>query len=74
MKKCSSLTFGDLIDNLNFVKVTWNSKVVYDEIDREETFKNLVEVTQFYKDKIVYEMNIEIVDFHHCILNIKGEE
>ena len=74
MKRCSSLTFNDLIENLNFVKIIYNKEVIYDDLCGEETIEHLNEVINSYCDKIIYEMKIKVVDFHHCILTIKGEE
>ncbi len=84
MKRDSSLTFRDLTENLAFVKVIYNDKVIYDDIsylsddftynEDGETLEHLNQILNDYGDKIVYEMNIEVVEQHHCILTIEGEE
>ena len=75
MKKkiISELTFRELKENLAFIKIIYNDEVIYDDMTGEETLKHLNEIQDKYNDKIVYEMNIKICQFHHCILDIKGE-
>ena len=74
MEKQSSLTFGKLTKNLAYVKIVWNGKVIFDDHYDTDSFYHLLDVQSDYNNKIVYEMNVKIVDFHHCILTIKGEE
>ena len=38
-----------------------------DTLEQYQAFKNA------YKDKIVYEFYVKIVEFHHCILEVEGE-
>lgn len=69
----SALTFGEICQDLPYIKVLWNGVNVYDDnyidtIEEYQAFKNA------YKDKIVYEFYVKIVEFHHCILEVEGEE
>lgn len=64
----SEFTFKDIAEHLGYEKVTWNGKVIYDE-DRDD----LYEFQRKYNNKIVYEVNIKIIHFHHSILDVKGE-
>lgn len=64
----SEFTFKDIAEHLGYEKVTWNGKVIYDE-DRDD----LYEFQRKYNNKIVYEINIKIIHFHHSILDVKGE-
>lgn len=66
----SSLTFNDLFKTCSFIKVYWNGEKVFDDGDLEE----LNEFNRLYSDKIVYSAEIYVVEFHHCILRICGEE
>lgn len=72
-RKDSELTFGELTENLNFIKIIYNDEIIFDDLDGDETLEHLHEIENKYKDKIVYEMNIKVTQFHHCILKIKGE-
>ena len=74
MKKCSTLTFGEITENLAYIKVIWNGQCIYDDECGNETFEHLKQIKKDYRDKVIDEMNIKMVQFHHCILNIKGEE
>ena len=75
MKKkiISELTFRELTENLAFIKIIYNGEVIYDDMTGEETLEHLNEVLDTYENKCIYEMNIKVVEFHHCILTIKGE-
>ena len=73
-RKDSKLTFGELTENLAYIKIIWNKEIIYDDEIGDETPEHLHEIENKYKDKIVYEMNIKVTQFHHCILTIKGEE
>lgn len=64
----SEFTFKDIAEHLGYEKVTWNGKVIYDE-DRDDLYK----FQRKYNNKIVYEVNIKIIHFHHSILDVKGE-
>ena len=75
MRRCSELTFDELTANLAFVKVIYNGKVIYDDTtDEGETPYSLYSMRVLYGKKIVYSMKVDVVDFHHCVLTIKGEK
>ena len=72
-KSYSNLTFRYLTKDLLFIKVFWNGKLVYDDTG----LLPLIAMDVFdhiYGGKIVYRMDVQIVEFHHCILRIKGED
>lgn len=69
----SSLTLEDLANELAFTKIIYNGEIIFDDEDGYETSTSLMEMWNKYKNKIVYEMNVRVVHFHHCVLNIKGE-
>lgn len=73
MRKQSELTFGELTENLAWIKIIYNGEVIYDDYDGEETVESARRIEGAYKDKIVYRMDVRIVDWHHCILTIRGE-
>ena len=70
----SSITFKDLVKDLNFIKVIYNHEKIYNDICATETKEHLDQVMQEYGDKKVYGMNITIVQGHHCILIVNGEK
>ena len=72
-RKQSELTFGELTENLAWIKIIYNGEVIYNDYDREETVESVRGIEEAYKDKIVYRMDVRIVDWHHCILTIRGE-
>lgn len=72
-RKQSELTFGELTENLAWIKIIYNGEVIYDDYDGEETVESVRRIEEAYKDKIVYRMDVRIVDWHHCILTIRGE-
>lgn len=71
--KQSELTFKDLTENLAYIKVYWNDKLVYNDEEGEATTEEFHTFQERYNDKIVYEMNIRIVEWHHCVLEVIGE-
>ena len=73
-KKQSELTFKGLTENLSYIKVYWNDKLVYDDEEGEITLEELENFKKLYNNKLVYEMDIKIVQWHHCILKVKGEK
>lgn len=73
MKKYSSLTFGELTENLAYIKIIYNGKVIYDDETGNETFEHLKQIEDGYKNKVIYKMNVIVTHYHHCILKIKGE-
>lgn len=70
----TELTFGELTENLGYVKVYWNDKLVYDDEEGDRTFEEYENFKKHYDNKFVYEMSIKIVQWHHCILKVRGEE
>lgn len=75
MRRCSEVTFDELTANLAFVKVVYNGKTIYDDTtDEGETPYSLYSMRVLYGKKIVCSMKVDIVDFHHCVLTIKGEK
>ena len=87
-KNNSEITLDEIlkhINNFNPVKVTFNDVVLYNDYDSEVEVQNgiygeimpLLKVVpdriQNFKKSIVYSINIEIVDFHHSVVEIKGE-
>lgn len=71
--KMSSLTFEDVSYGLPYVQVYWNDELVYDDLEGDEEYETYKEFKEKFNNKIVYEMNMKVVQFHHCILYIKGE-
>jgi len=76
MERDSELTFKDLTENLAYTEVKWNGKTIWkdDPYDDGESLDALYDMQSKYNSKIVYEMNIKVVMYHHCILDIKGED
>ena len=87
--KCSELTLIkaiSLIDIFLPVKILYNDEVLYNDYDSEvEIDEELygeeyspMKIIPFrirgYESKIVTSIEIEIVDHHHSIVRIKGEE
>lgn len=75
----SGLTFVELTENLNYLKVIWNGKVIWSDLDNEiesdsdNCLQQLFKMQKEYANKKVYKMTVEVVEFHHCILTIEGE-
>ena len=87
--KCSELTLIKAISMADIflpVKILYNDEVLYNDYDSEvEIDEELygeeyppMKIVPFrisgYENKIVTSINIEIVDHHHSIVRIKGEE
>lgn len=72
-RKDSSITFRELTEPLAYIKIIYNGKIIYDDEVGNETREHYEQMKEEYKNKIIYEMNIKITQFHHCILKIKGE-
>lgn len=70
----SELTFKEVAENLAYVQVWWNGKKVYDDYDDESDLETLKAFEAEYNNKIVHSMYIEIVEFHHCIIEVEGED
>lgn len=72
--KDSELTFGEISKDLLYVQVWWNGIKVYDDYDSDDsTLEDLNKFEEKYNDMIVYSYYVEIVDFHHCILEVEGQ-
>lgn len=69
----SNLTFKELTKDLAFIKVFWNNKLVYDDTDWLPLI-SLDDLMDKYGDKVVYKIKLKVVEFHHCIIWIKGEK
>lgn len=73
-KNKSELTFKEFAENLGYIKVIWNGEVVYDDEFGEGTLEELENFQLKYNNKIIYSGRFIVEDFHHIILDIKGEE
>ena len=85
----SDLTFNDLTKDLAYIQVYWNGHLIYDDpildndtLEKEFTKKyrdthfgvsGLKYIQRNYGHRKVYQMNIIVTEFHHCILSITGE-
>ena len=84
----SEITFLEILDNLRFlapIKIIYNDTVIYNDYDSKveiepgvygELLPPICAIRHRnpeYFDKKVDEYNVTIVDFHHCVLNVKGE-
>ena len=72
-RKQSELTFGELTENLAWIKIIYNGEVIYDDYDGEETVESARKIEETYANKIVYRMDVRIIGWHHCVLTIRGE-
>lgn len=72
--KNSELTFNELTKDLLYVQVWWNGNKVYDDYEGETTLNELHQFEEKYGGKIVYSMYVEVVEFHHCIIEVEGEQ
>lgn len=73
-KNKSEFTFKEFAENLGYIKVIWNGKVVYDDEFGDGTLEDLEKFQLKYNNKIIYSGKFEVADFHHFILDIEGEE
>lgn len=73
-KNKSEFTFKEFAENLGYIKVIWNGKVVYDDEFGDAILEELEKFQLKYNNKIIYKGKFEVADFHHIILNIKGED
>lgn len=85
----SELTFNELTKDLAYIQVYWNGHLIYDDpildqdtLEKEFTKKyrdthfglsGLKYIKRNYGHRKVYQMNVTITEFHHCILSIIGE-
>ena len=67
----SSITVGDLINNYSLcpIRVIYGWSTIYDDTGDE-----LFDITDQYKDLIVYNFYAQVVDYHHTILEINTTE
>lgn len=72
--KNSSLTFKEVTEGLAYVQVWWNGKKVFDDYDDGATLAELHQFEEKYNEKKVYSMYVEVVEFHHCIIEVEGED
>jgi len=85
--KVSDIKLYEIIDKLeefNPVKVTFNNRVIYNDYDSTtEVAKGIYgelypmsmvapDRISDFKDSIVKSIEIDIVDFHHSVIKIKG--
>lgn len=70
----SSLTFKEMAEELAYVQVWWNGKKVFDDYNDDVSLEDLHEFEDKYNEKIVYSMYVEVVEFHHCIIEVEGED
>lgn len=64
-----------MLDGFCPIKITLNDILLYDDYDgnEEEPWQNVVPNRLWlFKDYIVYKFEVTIVEFHHCIVEIKG--
>ena len=73
MKNNSRVTFNELARNINWVRVIWNDKVIYDDENLSTNKKLLNKLYERYGNRFVYSMQVNVVDIHHVELNVKGE-
>ena len=88
--KCSELSFKDILEdvlyNLSPVKIYYNNQEIYNDYDSvvEIEFDIYGEIaapevviperSPELLNKKIFSLQIEIVDFHHSIVWLKGEE
>ena len=85
----SGITVKEVIKGLGALKITFNSKVIYDDtetnpnyiaLNLSEDFEGVIphydlyDLTELYKNKIVYSYYVEIVSYHHSLVHIIGEQ
>lgn len=69
----SEITFREISKYLDYIKVYWNGELVYDDMAEDFTYDFYSKFRDTYDGKKIYKVNIEIVEFHHCILSVEGE-
>lgn len=70
----SDLTFKDLTQNHSYLQVFWNGELVYDDTKDDSCVEDLYAFKGKYDNKKVFEIHTKVVEFHHCILSVDGEE
>jgi hypothetical protein len=88
-KSNSEITLEEIlayINNFNPIKVTFNDLVLYNDYDSEIEIEDgvygemlpLLKVVpdriKNFKNSIVHSINIDIVQYHHSVIEIKGEQ
>lgn len=77
--KCSEITLREAINMTEIfypVKVVYDDIVLYDDYDSNEQFSPMLAIPMRMRgleDRIVTDIHIEFVDFHHSIITLKGE-
>lgn len=86
MKKCnmeSDIHVGDVLLEMcpNYVKVIYQGTVIYDDTDTNPAMENAKEgelcfiepldITQKYFGKVVERFTVEVVQFHHFIIDME---
>lgn len=77
--KHSSLTILDAIRGLEFIppiKLTFNGSVLYDDYENDET-RPLIDAVKerlpAFDKYVVTSMKVDVVSFHHSIVEMSGE-
>ena len=71
----SEFTFRNLMKgDFNYIKVIWNKIVIFDDDREGTTYKTIDRMLDVIEDKVIYSAKIDIVQFHHCIITIIGED
>ena len=72
MSQNSTVRFKDFTYEFDmFTKITWNGEVIYDEHNALDF--EIKSVNELYANRLIYEMKVNVVDFHHVELDIVGE-
>ena len=77
--KCSEITLREAINMTEIfcpIKVVYDDIVLYNDYDSGEQFSLKLVIPmrmRGFEDRIVTDIHIEFVDFHHSIITLKGE-
>lgn len=77
--KCSEITLREAINTTGVfcpIKIIYNDTILYNDYDGGEQFSPTLVIPmrmEGLEDRIVTDIHIEFVDFHHSIVIIKGE-
>lgn len=66
----------EILEHFSLVKISFNGVVIYNDYDGEENEcpKNLIPMRLWNSEKyIITSIKIEIVDFHHAIVEMFGK-
>lgn len=75
----SNITLVEALKGLEFIspiKIVFNAVLLYDDWDFDETKPPLESIRErlwLYDKYVITSMNIEIKDFHHSFVYLKGE-